>query len=197
MAKQVYSWGKVTAGDIISFRYIGKKQVSKKAAEGKQKVASWTTILVLNQRLPHTRRDGTKGFQVIGLKLEEQGTIPLIKNPVLLVDMLEKLGTIQVVDAKNDIFRVAIEGIGPLGATPRVYNLIKKKLDQFPVYRTYDYDQARKSAVFLEPIDLPKRLVESLTKNETVVEEIVEKIVEEVVERKTSVVTGADTTEEE
>ena len=25
MPKQVYTWGKVTAGDIISFRYKGKK----------------------------------------------------------------------------------------------------------------------------------------------------------------------------
>ena len=26
MPKQVYTWGKVTAGDIISFRYKGKKK---------------------------------------------------------------------------------------------------------------------------------------------------------------------------
>ena len=184
MPKQIYTWGKVRAGDIISFRY-----------KGKQPIPTLTSIIVLNTKLPYKKKDGSKIFQLVGLKLEEEGTIPLIKNKVLLVDMLQKLGEIKVVDAKNEIFRVDIEGVGPRGATPRVYNIIKKKLQQFSIYRTYDYDEAKKSAVFLEPIDLPKQLVESLTKDETVVEDIVDEIVEEV-ERKTSVVTGADTTEE-
>jgi len=174
MAKQIYNWGKVKAGDIISFRY-----------KGKQPIPTLTSIIVLNTKLPYKKKDGSKIFQLVGLKLEEEGTVPLIKNKVLLVDMLQKLGEI----------RVDIEGVGPRGATPRVYNIIKKKLQQFSIYRTYDYDEAKKSAVFLEPIDLPKQLVESLTKDETVVEDIVDEIVEEV-ERKTSVVTGADTTEE-
>ena len=184
MPKQVYTWGKVQAGDIISFRY-----------KGKQLTPTLTTILVLNPRIPYTRKDKTKVYHLVGLKLEEQGTIPLIRNRPLLVQLLETIGEIQVVDDENEIFRVDIEGVGPRGATPRVYNIIKKKLQQFSIYRTYDYDEAKKSAVFLEPIDLPKQLVESLTKDETVVEDIVDEIVEEV-ERKTSVVTGADTTEE-
>ena len=39
MSKQIYSWGKVKAGDIISFRYRGKS--------GNR----LTTILVLNPKL--------------------------------------------------------------------------------------------------------------------------------------------------
>ena len=154
MPKQVYTWGKVTAGDIISFRY-----------KGKQPTPSLTTILVLNPRIPYTRKDKTKTFHLVGLKLEEQGTIPLIKNKPLLVSMLEQIGDIQVVDGENGIFRVFISGAGPRGATPRVYDRVKKKLNQFSVYRTYDYQEARKSAVFLEPISLPKKLVEVLVEN--------------------------------
>jgi len=168
MSKQVYTWGKVTAGDIISFRYKGNKPVSQ-----------LTTLLVLNPRIPYTRKDKTKTFHLVGLKLEEQGTIPLIKNKPLLVTMLEQVGEIEVVDDKNEIIKVVIQGAGPRGATPRVYNRIKKKLNQFSVYRTYDYNEAKKSAVFLEPIKLPKELVEFLTKepeSTSEAKEIVEKV---------------------
>ena len=40
MPKQVYTWGSVEAGDIISFRYNNKLQ----------------TILVLNNKLPFKKR---------------------------------------------------------------------------------------------------------------------------------------------
>ena len=154
MPKQIHTWGKVTAGDIISFRY-----------KGKQSTATLTTLLVLNPRIRYTRKDKTKTFHLVGLKLEEQGTIPLIKNKPLLVTMLEQVGEIEVVDDENEIFKVVIQGTGPRGATPRVYDRIKKKLNQFSVYRTYDYNEARKSTVFLEPIKLPKALVEVLVEN--------------------------------
>ena len=39
MPKQIYSWGKVRAGDIISFRY-----------KGKQPTGTLTTILVLESK---------------------------------------------------------------------------------------------------------------------------------------------------
>ena len=70
-----------------------------------------------------------------------------------------------MVDGENEIFRVAIKGLGPRGVTPRVYDRIKRKLNQFAVYRTYDYEEARRSQVFLEPIKLSKALVEALVGN--------------------------------
>ena len=79
----------------------------------------------------------------------------------------------------NGIFRIVIEGAGPRGATQRVYNNIKKKLQQFAVYRTYNYEEARKSTVFLEPIDLPKGLIEALSTTET---EAIEEVIEEVID---------------
>ena len=43
MPKQVYNWGKVQAGDIISFRYKGKKPTG-----------TLTTLLVFNPKIPYT-----------------------------------------------------------------------------------------------------------------------------------------------
>ena len=42
MPKKVYTWGKVRAGDIVSFRYKGKKPTG-----------MLTTLLVMNPRMPY------------------------------------------------------------------------------------------------------------------------------------------------
>ena len=151
MPKQVYTWGKVKAGDIISFRYKGKNPSSK-----------LTTLLVLNPRMPYKKKDNTKTFHLIGLKLEISGVIPTIKNKPKLVQLLEKIGEIEVVNSDNNIYRIEIKGVGPRGVKKSVYNKIKKHIERHSVYRTYDYKQARKSGVFLEPIILPKELKEIL-----------------------------------
>tara|TARA_B100001063_G_scaffold212706_1_gene211845 strand:- start:20 stop:247 length:228 start_codon:yes stop_codon:yes gene_type:complete len=72
------------------------------------------------------------------------------------------VGGIEVVSGDDEIFRVSIKGLGPRGVTPRLYDKIKRKLNQFAVYRTYDYEEARRSQVFLEPIKLPKDIREAL-----------------------------------
>ena len=46
MPKQIYNWSRVKAGDIISFRYKGKKSTG-----------TLTTLLVFNPRIPYTRKD--------------------------------------------------------------------------------------------------------------------------------------------
>ena len=154
MSKQVYTWGKVTAGDIISFRYKGNKPVSE-----------LTTLLVLNPRIPYTRKDKTKTFHLVGLKLEDKGTIPTIKAKPMLVQLLERVGNIQVVSGDDEIYRIEIQGTGPRGVRRATYNKIKQYVNKHSVYRTYDYKQAKKSGVFLEPIKLPKPLVEALVEN--------------------------------
>ena len=154
MTKQVYTWGKVTAGDIISFRYKGKKATG-----------TLTTLLVLNPRIPYKRKDGTKTFHLNGLKLESRGNIPTIKSKPMVVQLLERFGDIQVVDGENGIFRINLPNTGPRGVTKNVYNKLKNYINKYSVYRTYDYMEAKKSAVFLEPIALPKALVEVLVGN--------------------------------
>ena len=154
MTKQVYTWGKVTAGDIISFRYKGKKATG-----------TLTTLLVLNPRIPYKRTDGTKTFHLNGLKLESRGNIPTIKSKPMVVQLLERFGDIQVVDGENGIFRINLPNTGPRGVTKNIYNKLKNYINKYSVYRTYDYMEAKKSAVFLEPIALPKALVEVLVGN--------------------------------
>jgi hypothetical protein len=154
MTKQVYTWGKVTAGYIISFRYKGKKATG-----------TLTTLLVLNPRIPYKRKDGTKTFHLNGLKLESRGNIPTIKSKPMVVQLLERFGDIQVVDGENGIFRINLPNTGPRGVTKNIYNKLKNYINKYSVYRTYDYMEAKKSAVFLEPIALPKALVEVLVGN--------------------------------
>jgi hypothetical protein len=154
MPKKIYTWGKVTAGDIISFRY-----------KGKNKTGTLTTLLVMNPKMPNTKKDGTKTFHLIGLKLEERGNVPIIKNKPLLVQLLERIGNIQVVSGDDQIYRIVIEGVGPRGVIKGTYNKIKKYIEKHSLYRTYDYMEAKKSQVFLEPISLPKGLREELNEN--------------------------------
>ena len=151
MSKLVYSWGRVTAGDIISFRYKGKDSDNK-----------LQTVLVFNPKLPNTNKDGTKNFHLIGLKLEDRGVIPTIKSKPLMVQLLERIGGIEVVSGDDYIYRVNIPNVGPRGVKRNVYNKIRKYINQHSVYRTYDYMKAKKSSVFLEPIILPRDVREAL-----------------------------------
>ena len=151
MPKQIYTWNKVNAGDIISFRYKGKKTSSK-----------LTTILVLNPKLPVT---GKNTFHLVGLKLESQGVRPVVKDKEILAKLLNRIGIIEVVSGDDGIFRVDITGTNNLGAKRDIYIKTKRQIDKYNLYRTYDYQEARKSSVFLEPIALPKQLVEVLVEN--------------------------------
>tara|TARA_R110000822_G_C14918338_1_gene451089 strand:+ start:38 stop:502 length:465 start_codon:yes stop_codon:yes gene_type:complete len=154
MPKKIYSWGKVTAGDIISFRYKGNKPTG-----------TLTTLLVMNPKMPHTRKDGSKTFHLIGLKLEDRGTTPIIKSKPFLVQLLERVGEIQVVSGEDEIYRINIKGTGPRGVKEAVYKKLKRYIGQYSMYRTYDFKEARRSQVFLEPIKLPKGLREELSEN--------------------------------
>ena len=152
MPKKVYTWGKVRAGDIVSFRYKGKKPTG-----------MLTTLLVMNPRMPYTRKDGTKTLHLIGLKLEERGTIPMIKNKPMLVQLLERIGEIQVVSGDDQIYKVVFKGaLGPRGVKRATYTKLKRYIERYSVYRTYDYKEARKSQVFLEPIVFPREFREVL-----------------------------------
>ena len=154
MPKQVYTWGKVTAGDIVSFRYKGKQPTSK-----------LTTLLVLNSKMPYKKKDGSKTFHLIGLKLEERGNVPIIKSKPLFAQLIERVGDIQVVSGDDEIYRIEIPGIGPRGVRQATYNKLKQYINRHAVYRTYDYKEAKKAGVFLEPIKLPISLVEVLIAN--------------------------------
>ena len=72
------------------------------------------------------------------------------------VDILNKTGDLEAVNAKENIYRVKFKDrfiINEIkGVKPRVYDLISRSNEIQGQYRTYDYLQAKKSAVYLEPI---------------------------------------------
>ena len=98
----------------------------------------------------------------MGLKLEDRGTIPIIKNKPMLVQLLERVGNIEVVSGDDEIYRVEIKGVGVRGVRKATYDKLKQYIERYSVYRTYDYVEARKSQVFLEPISFPKEFREAL-----------------------------------
>ena len=143
--KQPYNWQMVMPGDIISFRYKSK-------STGRTLTHS---LLVLNPRIPVTLKDGTKTKHLIGIKLEESNRIELRFNQKQ-VNILNRTGDLISVNAKENIYRVKFKDrfiINEIkGVKPMVYDLIKRSDEIQGQYRTYDYLEARKSAVFLEPI---------------------------------------------
>ena len=79
--------------------------------------------------------------------------------------LLSRIGIIEVVSGDDEIFRVDIAGANNLGAKRDIYIKSKRQIDKYNLYRTYDYKEAKKSGVFLEPIKLPNVLVEVLVGN--------------------------------
>ena len=98
MPKRVYSWGLVKAGDVISFRYEGKGS------------SDLTTVLVLNPRLPYTRKDKTSTLHLVGLKLESRGSLPTVTSKPTLVMILEEIGEIDIIESTgiDTLFNVII-----------------------------------------------------------------------------------------
>ena len=136
MAKLSYSWSKVSSGDIISFIY--------KNNEGKR---LRRTILVLDPK----RKNLIHGIQ---LEVSNIPTNPEIKK------ILESAGTTQVVDGDKKIYRVLLDG-----TAKKTYNKLKSVINKYGIYRSYNYDKARKSSVTLEDLRLPTQFVQEL-KNE-------------------------------
>ena len=93
--------------------------------------------------MPNTNKDGTKNFHLIGLKLEDRGVIPTIRSKPLMVQLLERIGEIEVISGKDYIYRINIPNVGVRGVKRNVYNKIKRYINQHSVYRTYDYMKAK------------------------------------------------------
>ena len=142
--KLPYNWEKVSAGDIISFKYKTK-------STGKTKVHS---ILVLNPSLivKGQKKVTTK---LIGIKLEESNKIQL-EITQKQIQIFEQIGDFITIDEENNLYKLDINRNmiqnDIKGIKPRAYDLLSKGLGVAGQYRTYDYYKARKSAVFLEPI---------------------------------------------
>ena len=147
--KKPYNWNLIRPGDIISFRYKTK-------STGKLLTHS---ILVLNPRIDINLKEGNSKKYLVGIKLEESNkiSIRLTQNKI---NALEKIGNFIKIDNKNNLYRLVIKEnllqSNVEGTKQQVYDIISKNLDIKGQYRTYDYIEARKSAVYLEPIRIFK-----------------------------------------
>ena len=135
MPKQQASWGGILPGDIVSFRYEPLDETKKPRMQ---------TILVLNPKFPKKLKSGEKKFYINGIKLE-QSNIRLSKNLNQNWKLLNKVGKVEIVDLKNEIYRVNIPTsyLSARGARQRV--LVKVMIGPFKElaqYRTYIWKTA-------------------------------------------------------
>ena len=133
MAKLPYTWNKVSAGDIVSFVY--------KSKNGRRLRRN---ILVLEPKL--------KGL-VHGIQLE----ISNVPTNTEIKKILESAGTPQVVDGDKKIYRVILGG-----GAKATYKKLKSLVKRHGIYRTYNYDKAKASQVFLEDLKLPVQFAKEL-----------------------------------
>ena len=149
MARIGTSWNRIQAGDIITFNYKSK-------STGKTRLQ---TILVLNPKW-YITVEGQRVFQMIGLKLAEQRVRTIKEASKVVTDIFNKLGTLEAIDEKKDVYRVRMkkQDMFWAGAKDVVYRRIRYLLNKEPIYRTYDWEQARKSGVFYESLPLPPAL---------------------------------------
>ena len=148
MAKLRYTWNKVSSGDIISFNYNKIRR----------------TVLVISPKYNLIKVDKSKVELMSGLQLETRDNRAAPK----ILTILKQLGTLQLVDEENEIYRVNFDG-RKLDADKRklassVKLLVANKND---LYRTYDYKKMRRESpmVFLDDLEsLPRRLLKEAAK---------------------------------
>ena len=153
MPKIGTNWSQVEPGDIVSFKY--------QSVVDKSKQARTSTILVLNNRFQKKLKSGDTEYYLNGLKLEGSN-ITVFGNKEEAWTLLTEIGDLEVISFKDEIYKININPkyIGTWGANEKLYEAIQKTPQgRKAQFRTYDWDQVRKSAVFLEPIKLPKKKV--------------------------------------
>ena len=160
MSKIGTSWNRVEPGDIVSFKY--------QSVVDKSKQAKTSTILVLNTRFQKKLKNGDIGYYLNGMKLEGCN-ISVFGNRDSAYQLLTEVGGLEIVDLQNEIYKVNIESkyIGTWGANEKLYVALQKTPEgKKAQFRTYDWNQCRKSAVFFEPIKLPMKKVMRLAEQQ-------------------------------
>ena len=163
MPKVVTNWSKIEPGDIVSFKY--------QSVVDKSKSAKTSTILVFNVRFQKKLKNGDIGHYLTGMKLEGSN-ISVFGNRDSAWQLLTEIGSLKIVDLENEIYKVNIEQryIGTWGANEKLYKALQKTPEgKKAQFRTYEWNQVRKSAVFFEPIKLPKKKVLLLAEQQGII----------------------------
>jgi len=143
MAKIAYNWSKVNAGDIVSFIYENK--------DGRK---LRRTILVIEPKFKNRSKNKSSQYLIHGIQLE----ISNIRTNPEIKKILETAGQVEIVDEAKKIFRVNLDGTGKV-----TYKKLKTLIERHGVYRTFNYDKAKKSRIFLEDLKLPPSFINELS----------------------------------
>ena len=141
-ARESTSLDVVDFGDIIEFKYRNTKGSILRR-----------TILVLEPKLANKAKNKSSDYLLHGIQLE----VSNVSTNTKLQKILEAAGDVKVVDEKKKIYRVDIDK-----STKQIYSELKSVIKQNGIYRTYNYDKAKKSQVFLEDLRLPPSFVKEL-----------------------------------
>lgn len=159
MARKPYTWSKVKNGDIISFHYETKRGPDK----GRKLLR---TILVINKLFRKNKVGGDVSRLLSGILLKKSASA--VARPELVKTIIDSFGEIQLREAISGT-RVILSVSPDFNAdTPQRVRDILQKLSRKmgrvggTPYRTFDYDECLTSAVHLEPIQMPLKVVEGL-----------------------------------
>ena len=148
MSKLRYSWNKISSGDIISFNYNKIRR----------------TVLVISPKYKLIKADKSITELMSGLQLETRDNRAAPK----IITILKQLGTLQLVDEENEIYRVNFDGRKLDADKRKIASSVKLLVaDKNDLYRTYDYKKMRKESalVFLDDLEsLPRRLLKEAAK---------------------------------
>ena len=155
MPKITTNWQTIEPGDIVSFRY---------QSLDKTKRPRTTTILVLNNKFQKKLKSGDTEYYLNGLKLESSN-ISIFTNKTDAWNLLSEIGWVSIRSLEDEVYKIKINSryIGTYGATDALYKkIMNTSVGKKAQYRSYNWEQARKSGVYYEPIKLPKDKIELL-----------------------------------
>ena len=158
------SWSKVSAGDVVFFRYRGKKEGAKSRRR---------TCLVLNEKHMYKRlSDGRRVRLVHALQLSAVPRVPgtRILKEAQIKKVIKKVGKIEIREEGTDTARYAVATKRSKAKTR--YGMLREMVTQYGIYRTFSWNKLRTKAVFLnEDFEWPKELVKDLQSVKPVVDE--------------------------
>ena len=160
MARKPYTWSQVKNGDIISFHYETKRGPDK----GRKLLR---TVLVINKLFRKNKVGGGVSRLLSGILLKKSATA--VARPELVKTIIDSFGEIQLREAISGT-RVILSVSPDFNANiPQRVRDILQRLSSYKMtggggtpYRTFNYDECLTSAVHLEPIQMPLKVVEGL-----------------------------------
>ena len=164
MPKKRVNWGNVVEGEVVTFRYKGKKKDSKSRVR--------TCLMLHTKHMFKRKRDGKKVRLVHALQLKAVPKLPGTRalQESHLKKILKRAGDVKILDEGTDEQRYAIKT--SRGSAPKQYAKLKSVLAQYAIYRTFSWDVLRRNAVFIDDeFTWPEALVKELQEVEPIIDE--------------------------